>query len=52
MLLLKQGKTVHRTKVIDKSDKQKNILKISQANVHTEKRTDKKIIRKNFDTFF
>ena len=33
-LPIKQGQTVHRTEVIDKLDKQKNILKIRQTNSH------------------
>ena len=34
--MIKEGQTVHRTEVIDKSDKHKNILKISQTNLQTE----------------
>ena len=52
-----EGQTVHRiVQVMDKkgkeeqtkiqTDKQKKILKIRQANLHTEKRTDKKINKK------
>ena len=45
--LYKQGQTVDRTEVIEKLDRQKNILKIRQTNlVHTEKRAGRKIIRK------
>ena len=40
--LHKKNQTVHRTGVIDKSDKQTNILKIQQ--------TDRKIISLYFDT--
>ena len=32
--------------MIDKLDKQENMLKIRQTNIHTEKRGDRKIIRK------
>ena len=38
----KRCQTVHMTEDIDKSDKQKNILKIIQTNFETEKRTVKK----------
>ena len=34
-----QGRTVHKTEVIDKLDEQKNILK---TNLHTEKQADRK----------
>ena len=37
--------TAHRTELIDKSDKQKNALKIRQTNLHTEERADRKILR-------
>ena len=40
--MLKKGKNVHRTEVIDKKGKPRILLKIRQ----TEKRTDRKIIRK------
>ena len=40
---VKQGQTVHRTEVIDNSDKQKIVLEIRQTNLHTEKRADRKI---------
>ena len=32
----KQGQTVYRTEVVDKLDKQWNILKIRQTNIYTE----------------
>ena len=41
-----QGQTVRWTKVIDKSDKQENILKIRHTNLITEERADWKIILK------
>ena len=34
--MIKQGQTVHRNEVIDKSDKHKDILKIRQTNLQTE----------------
>ena len=45
--LLKQGKTIHRSKILDKygqrrTDKQKIIPTIIQTNIQTEKRTEKK----------
>ena len=35
--MIKEGQTVHRTEVIDKSDKHKNILKIRQTNQNKDK---------------
>ena len=53
---IQQGQTVHRANIIDKLDKQNNILKMRLANLHTEKRADRKIIRlfafKYFPLFF
>ena len=43
-LSVKHGQIVHRTKEIDNSEKQKNISKIRQANLHRVKRADRKII--------
>ena len=42
----RQGQTVRRTEVIDKSDKLKSFIEIRQTYLHTEKRADRKIIRK------
>ena len=44
--IIKQGQTVYRTKVSDKSDKQIYILKIRHTNFHPDKRADWKIRRK------
>ena len=42
----KQGQTGRRTDVIVKLDKQKNLLKLRQTHLHTEKRADRKVMRK------
>ena len=42
----KQGQNVRRTDVIQKLEKQKNILKIRQTNIHTENWKNRKVIRK------
>ena len=39
---VKQGQAVYSTEVIDKLNKQKNILKTRQTNLHTENRQTEK----------
>ena len=42
-----QGQTVYRTEGIGNQTNRKKILKIRQTNLHTEKRTYRKMLRKS-----